>query len=69
MSTVNEIKEAAAKLTAEQRAELLRWLAEFELTGQHAAVSDWFAQWQRLNATVEAAVGERHWKRDDLHAR
>ena len=69
MSTVQEIKQAASKLSAEERAELLRWLAESDATATQNGKAEWLRKWMDLNATVHAAVGAKTWTRDDLHAR
>jgi hypothetical protein len=69
VSTVQEIKQAASKLSAEERAELLHWLAGSEATVAQNGKAEWLRKWTALNATVNAAVGARTWTRDDLHAR
>jgi hypothetical protein len=69
VSTVQEIKIAAAQLSAEARAELLRWLAESEIPPAQNGQAEWLRKWTDLKAGVNAAVGVRTWTRDDLHAR
>lgn len=69
MSTVQEIKAATTKLTAEQKAELARWL-----TSQHTPMTDaerqeWSRQWRELADKANAGVGPITWKREDLYER
>jgi hypothetical protein len=69
VSTIQQIKSAATKLSKRERDELLRWLTHFEGNGEELSLTDWFNKWQQLNAATHAAVGERRWTREDLHAR
>jgi hypothetical protein len=68
MGTVQEIKAAAAKLTPEERADLLRWLAETEQRTS-AQLESWHKQWNALADKAHAVVGPITWKRGDLYAR
>ena len=69
VSTVQEIKQAAAKLSRKEQTELLHWLTESHQAVAQSETADWLARWTALNARVNAAVGAVTWTRDDLHAR
>lgn len=69
MSTVQEIKAAATKLTAEEKAELVRWLTEQQPAETDAAREDWIRRWRELAAKANAEVGPITWKREDLYER
>ena len=65
MSTVQEIKAAATKLTAEERAELSRQ----QPAETDAAREDRIRRWRELAAKANAEVGPITWKREDLYER
>lgn len=69
MSTVQEIKAAATKLSAEERAELVRWLTEERPVETTAERTDWIRRWRELAAKSNAEVGPITWKREDLYER
>lgn len=69
MSTVQEIKAAATKLTAEEKAELVRWLTAQQPAETDAAREDWIRRWRELAAKANAEVGPITWKREDLYER
>jgi hypothetical protein len=69
MSTVQEIKAAATKLTAEEKAELARWLTEQQPVETAAERADWIRRWRELAAKSNAEVGPITWKREDLYER
>ena len=67
MSTVQEIKQAAAKLTREERLELSRWLAD--VAAEHIEREQWNERWAGLVAGSNAAVGPITWTREELYER
>ncbi len=69
MSTVQEIKAAATKLTAEEKAELARWLTEQRTPRTVAEREEWARQWRELADKANAGVGPITWKREDLYER
>lgn len=69
MSTVQEIKAAATKLTAEEKAELARWLTEQRTPRTDAERQEWARQWRELADKANAGVGPITWKREDLYER
>ncbi|KAF0171409.1 MAG: hypothetical protein FD161_4320 [Limisphaerales bacterium] len=69
MSTVQEIKAAATKLSAEEKAELARWLTDQQKVETEAERLEWVRQWRELAAKANAGVGPITWKREDLYER
>lgn len=70
MSTVQEIKAAATKLTAEEKAELARWLTESQHKPKSEAErQEWARQWRELADKANAGVGPITWKREDIYER
>lgn len=72
VSTVQEIKQAATALSATERDELARWLAEgaqAEILAEEQRRQDWLKQWRELVAKTNAAIGVISWKRDELYER
>ena len=69
MSTVQEIKAAATKLTAEEKAELARWLTESDAAVRRRSREEWYRDWVALSEKAQAEVGPVTWKREDLYER
>lgn len=69
MSTVQEIKAAATKLTAEEKAELARWLTESDATVRRRSREEWYRDWVALAEKAQPEVGPITWKREDLYER
>lgn len=69
MSTVQEIKAAATKLTAEEKAELARWLTESDATVRRRSREEWYRDWVALAEKAKVEVGPITWKREDLYER
>lgn len=69
MSTVQEIKAAATKLTAEEKAELARWLTESDTDARRRSREEWYRDWVALAEKAKAEVGPIAWKREDLYER
>jgi hypothetical protein len=69
MSTVQEIKAAATKLTAEEKAELARWLTESDAAVRRRSREEWYRDWVALAEKAQAEVGPITWKREDLYER
>jgi len=69
MSTVQEIKAAATKLTAEEKAELVRWLTDQQKVETEAERLEWVRQWRELATKANVEVGPITWKREDLYER
>lgn len=72
MSTVQEIKEAAAKLSTSELAELAEWLTEARQKNTRddpPQREHWREQWRSLIGRTNAAVGPITWTRAEIHER